>query len=79
MNPRSRPFFVSSKENYFKDNVKNTNWVGHSQLISLDIDDLFERKPVVDDIQASVTGNTMNQSDYENNPDLLQEEEEQES
>ena len=74
MNPRSRPFFVSSKENDFKDNVKNTNWVGHSQLISLDIYNFFERKPVVDDIQASVTGNTMNQSDYENNPDLLQEE-----
>ena len=39
----------------------------------------FKRKPVIDDIQASSTGTTDEQSDQgeKNNPDLLQEDEEQ--
>ena len=53
MNPRSRdeqknPFCVSSKNNCFKDNVKTAHWVGHSQLRSLDTDDLFKITPGVD-------------------------------
>ena len=37
----------------------------------------FSRKPVIDDIQASVTVNTTKKSDFEKNiPNLLQEEEE---
>ena len=54
--------FVCLLKIYFKDNVKTAHWVGHSQLRYLDTDDLFVRTPVVDDIQASVTGNTMKQS-----------------
>ena len=41
-----------------KHNNKTAHWVGHSQLIFLDTDDLFKKKPFVDEIQAGVTGNT---------------------
>ena len=49
-----------------KDNLKTASWVVHSP-------------PVVDDIKASVTGNTVEQKDYwgGNNTALLQGEEEQ--
>ena len=82
MNPRSRdeqknPFCVSSKNNCFKDNVKTAHWVGQSQLGPLDTYYFCERTPVVDDIQASVTGNKMKKSVSEGKkiPDLLKEEE----
>ena len=68
---------MSSKKNCFKDNVKTAHWVGKSQLRSLDTYSSFERTPVVDNTQASVTGNTIKQSASENNPVLLQEEEEE--
>ena len=52
VNPRSRderknPFFVSSKIDIFKDNVKTAHWVGHSQLRYLDTDDLFKKIPLL--------------------------------
>ena len=47
-----------------KDNVKTEHWVVHLQLRSLDTDDLFKMTPVVDDIHAIVTGNTMEQFVY---------------
>ena len=52
--------------------------VGHSLLRSLDTDDLFKIKPVIAKKKASLTGNTMKQSvsGENNNPVLLQEEEE---
>ena len=53
------------QKNCFKDNVKTVHCVGHLQLISLDTDDLFKSTPVVDNIQASLTGNTMKQSNFE--------------
>ena len=60
-----------------KDNSKTSRWVGHLQLKYLDTDDYFKRKLVVDDIQAILTGNKIEQSTSgrENNPDLLQEDE----
>ena len=83
MNPRSRdeqknPFCVSSKNNYFEDNVKTVHWVGHSQLISPDKDYFFKITPGIDEKQASVTGNTTKQSvsGGEKNLVLLQEKEE---
>ena len=64
---------------YCKDNVKTAHWVVHQQFRSLDTYNFFKRTPVVDDIQDSVTGNTIKHSDEEKkNPYLLQEEEEQE-
>ena len=49
VNPRSRNerkiHFVCLQIKCFKDNVKPAHWVGHSQLISLDTDDLFKRTP----------------------------------
>ena len=61
---------------FFKDNVKTAHWVGNSQLRSLDTDKFFKVISVVDDIQASVTINTMKQWSSRKNPDLLQKEEE---
>ena len=70
--------FVCLLKEKLKDNVKPADWVGHSQLISLDTYDLFKRTPNVDEKQASVTGNTIKQSVSRGgkNTDLLQEEEE---
>ena len=42
----------------FKDNNKPAHWVGHSELISLNIYELCKRTPKFDEKQASVTGNT---------------------
>ena len=53
---------MSSKNICFKDNVKTAHWVVHLQLISLDKYDFFKITPVVDEKQASVTGNTMKKS-----------------
>ena len=55
-------FCVPSKNKCFKDNVKPAHWVGHSQLRSLNADGFFKIKPVVDEKNASVTGNKMKQS-----------------
>ena len=67
-----------NKNMCFEDNVKPAHWVGHSQGISLDTDDLFKVTPNFDGKQAIVTGNTLKLSVYrgEKNPILLQEEEE---
>ena len=43
--------FVCLLKECFINNVKAVDWVGHSQLRSLDTDDFFKRKPVVDVIQ----------------------------
>ena len=64
VNPRSHneqknPFCVSSKINYFKDNVKTVHCFVHLQIRSLDTDDLFKGTPAVDGIQDIVTGNKM--------------------
>ena len=50
--------------------------VGHSLLRSLDTDDLFKRTTVVDEKQASVNGNTMQQSVSQGGGTVLLEEEE---
>ena len=47
-----------STKKCFKDNNKPAHGVGHSKLISLDIDEFFKRTPKFDENQASVTGNT---------------------
>ena len=52
---------MSSKKFYLKDNNKTAHWVGHARLKPLDIYD-FSTKKVVDDIQASLTGTTFEQS-----------------
>ena len=81
MNPRSRDetkiHFVCLLKKCLKGNVKTAHWVGHSQVKSLDTDDFLKKKLVVDEKQASVTGNTMKQSVYgeKKNPVLFKEEE----
>ena len=70
--------FVRLMKKCLKDNVKTAHWVGRSQLRSLDTYDFLKITRVVDEKQASVTGNTMKQSVYveKKNPDLMQQEEE---
>ena len=53
--------FLCLLKQCLKDNNKTAHWVGHSQLKSLDTDDFSKRTPFVDDIQASLTGNTIEQ------------------
>ena len=53
--------FVCFLKKLFKYNVKTEYCVGHLQLRSLDTDVFFKMTPVFDDIQASVTGNTIKQ------------------
>ena len=54
-NERKNPFCVSSNFFFLTDNNKTTHWVGNSKLKPLDKNDLFKRKKVIDDIQASLT------------------------
>ena len=62
LNERKKSFCVSSYFVCLKDNNKTAHWVGHLQLKSLYTDVFFKRKPVVDDLQDSLTGNTIEQS-----------------
>ena len=68
---------MSSKQFCLKYNIKTEHWVGYLQLRSRDTNAFFKMTPVVDDIQASVTVNTIEQSDSEGgkNPIFLQESE----
>ena len=70
---------VSSKNFYLTYNNKTAHWVGQSKLKPLYTDD-FSKK-VIDAIQASLTGITIEQSvsGRKNNPYLLQESEEKEA
>ena len=52
------PFCVSSKKSWFKDNNKPAHWLGHSKLISLEIDELFKITPNFYEKEASLTGIT---------------------
>ena len=58
-----------------KDNNKTAHWFGHAKLKTLDTYEFFKRKTVADDVQASSTGATFEQSasGIKKNPDLLQE------
>ena len=44
------------------DNNKTAHWVGHSKLNPLDTDGFFKREKFIDDIEASLIGNTTEQS-----------------
>ena len=69
------------KNLYLYENNNTAHWVSHSKLKPLDTDDTFKRKNVIDGIQASLTGTTIEQSDLGRkiNPYLLEEAEEKES
>ena len=78
VNPRSRiegknPFCVLSKKLCLKDNNKTAHRVGPLKLKPLYIY-IFLRKLIINELEASLTGTTIEQSDYgmKNNPDLLQ-------
>ena len=63
----------------FKDNNKTAHWFGHWKLKTLNIEGVFLRKKFINYLQSSLTGDTIEQSDYgrKDNPDFLQEAEEQ--
>ena len=58
VNPRIRieqnnPCCASSKNICLKDNNKTAYWVGHLKLKTLDAEYFFQRKNLINDIQAS--------------------------
>ena len=69
MNPSScdqqNNHFVCLQKKKLKYNIKTKQFVGHSQLRSLDMYDFSKMTPVVDEIQASLNGNTIKQSSFE--------------
>ena len=78
VNPRSRiegnnPFFLPSKKFCYKDNDKNSYWVGHSKLRPLDLEDFLKEK-IINKIEASLTWVSIEKSNsgMKNNPDLLE-------
>ena len=72
---------MSSKELCLKDNNKTAHWVGRSKNTIPRYIIYFERRRVIDDIQASLTGTMIKKSSFgrKKNPYLLQEAEEQEA
>ena len=77
LNEKKNPFCVSSKKICLKNNNKTARWVGHSKLKPLDTIDVFKKK-IINDLQASLTGVTIEQSasGSKNGTYLLQESEE---
>ena len=76
VNPRScievkNPFCVSSKKLCLKDNNKTSHWVGHSKLKTLYLKDFYNRKIIINEIEAGLSGNKIGHSDYvmKNNTD----------
>ena len=48
-----------SKKNYSvssKTNLRTYHWVGHSKLKELFINDLFDRKQMIEDLESGLTG-----------------------
>ena len=70
-------FLCVFKKIRFKHNDKPAHWVGHSTLISLDINDFFKRTPKFYENQSSITGNTEDKENApeENNDDANENEE----
>ena len=68
-NEKNNQFYVSSKNSYLKDNNKTARWVGRAKWKPLDTYGFSKRKNV-DDVQASLTGTTFEQSasGRKNNP-----------
>ena len=51
---RKKPYSVSSFFNINKGD-RTSNWVGNSDLKELDINDFFERKQMIEDMEAEMT------------------------
>ena len=76
VNPRNNSevkncFCISSKRFYLKDNNKTSHWVGHSKLKTLYLKDFYNRKIIINEIEAGLNGNKIGHSDYvmKNNTD----------
>ena len=60
VNPRSKikrnkPDSVSSNKLYLNKGGRTPRWVGHSSLKELDTIDFFERKKMIEDMEAEMT------------------------
>ena len=69
VNPRSRiegknPFCVYTKKFYLKYDDKPSRWVGHSKLNTLDLEDFYRRKRIINKIEDSLTETKIKQSHY---------------
>ena len=51
---RVKPFSVSSKKFYIKNNDRTDHFVGHSQLKELDIVDFYKRKQTNENMEAGM-------------------------
>ena len=50
-----KPYSVSSDKIYLNKGDITSNWVGHSSLKELDTIDFFERKQMIEDMEAELT------------------------
>ena len=51
---RVKPFSVSSKKFYMNNNDRTAHFVGHYKLKELNIDDLYKRKQMNDEMEAEI-------------------------
>ena len=52
---KGKTYSVSSKTDYINKDDRTTHWVVHSDLKELDINDSFERKHMIEDMEAELT------------------------
>ena len=54
-----------------KDNNKTSHWFSHSKLKSLDLEEVSKRRRIINELEDSLSGTTIEQSDsgMKNNPD----------
>ena len=53
--PREKKHFQFLKNNCINKNDRTSHWVGHSDLKYLDTNELFERKQIIEDMEAELT------------------------
>ena len=65
-NKRKQPYSVSSKKFFIDKDLRTAHWVGHSLLKQLDYNDIFNRKPMIDDLEYELTGESKETSNNDN-------------
>ena len=65
-NQKKKIYSVSSHINHINKCDRTSHWVGHSKLKELDINDLFEMKQMIEDLEAKLTGALKENSNTDN-------------
>ena len=65
-NKRKQPYSVSSKKFFIDKDLRTAHWVGHSLLKQLDYNDIFNGKPMIDDLEYELTGESKETSNNDN-------------